>query len=50
MAIYGAGSLWGNHEEKKEMFFSEGKFILGWNDESAKDLYEAISEGVRNFV
>lgn len=42
MAIYGAGSLWGNIE-KKAVFFSENKFILGWNDECAKDLYEAIA-------
>lgn len=27
----------------KESFFEEGKFIIGWNDASAKDLYEAVS-------
>ena len=42
MAIYGAGSNWSG-DEMKESFFEEGKFIIGWNDASAKDLYEAAS-------
>jgi hypothetical protein len=42
MAIYGAGSLWGEREMRGK-FFKEKKFILGWNDENAKDLYEAIA-------
>ena len=41
MAIYGAGSIW-NEDEMKESFFQQGRFILGWNEENAKDLYEAI--------
>jgi hypothetical protein len=42
MAIYGAGSNWSG-DEMKESFFEEGRFIIGWNDASAKDLYEAVS-------
>jgi len=42
MAIYGAGSKW-NEDEMKETFFEQGRFILGWNDQNAKDLYEAIT-------
>ena len=37
MAIYGAGSNWSG-DEMKESFFEEGRFIIGWNDASAKDL------------
>lgn len=42
MVIFGAGSTW-NDEEMKETFFQQGRFILGWNEGNAKDLYEAIS-------
>ena len=42
MAIYGVGSKW-NEEELKERFFEEGKFILGWNEDSAEDLYSFTS-------
>lgn len=42
MAIFGAGSTWGN-DELKQRFFDEEKFILGWNEDSAKDLYEVVS-------
>jgi hypothetical protein len=42
MAIFGVGSNW-NGEELKDRFFSEGKFILGWNEESAKDLYAFVA-------
>jgi len=42
MAIYGVGSKW-NEKELKETFFKEGRFILGWNESSAKDLYSFIS-------
>lgn len=42
MAIYGAGSVW-NDDEMNQRFFQEGRFVLGWNDENAKDLYEAIT-------
>jgi hypothetical protein len=41
MAIYGVGSKW--EDETKEHFFSEGKFILGWNEGSAKDLYACVA-------
>jgi hypothetical protein len=42
MAIYGAGSNWDGVEMKDE-FFNDGKFIIGWNDKSARDLYGAVS-------
>ncbi len=42
MAIFGAGSKWGN-EELKNKFFEEEKFILGWNEKNGKDLYEAVA-------
>lgn len=42
MAIYGVGSNWSG-EELKERFFTEGRFILGWNEDSAKDLYAFVS-------
>jgi len=42
MAIHGAGSNWSG-DEMKESFFEQGRFIIGWNDASAKDLYEAVS-------
>ncbi len=42
MAIYGAGSKWEN-DEVKDIFFEEGKFIIGWNENNSKDLYEAVS-------
>jgi hypothetical protein len=42
MAIFGVGSKWEN-EELRNQFFSEGKFILGWNEASAKDLYAFVA-------
>jgi len=42
MAIYGVGSNW-DGEELKDRFFAEGRFILGWNEQSAKDLYAFVS-------
>lgn len=42
MAVYGVGSIW-DGEEVSEVFFEKGKFILGWNEESAEDLYSFIS-------
>ena len=42
MAIFGAGSKW-DEEELKNDFFQNDKFIIGWNENSAKDLYEAVS-------
>lgn len=43
MAIFGAGSNWGGKEVKKT-FFSEDKFVIGWNEENSKDLYEVVSQ------
>lgn len=42
MAIFGVGSNW-NNEEVKDRFFSEGTFILGWDQESANDLYSFVA-------
>ena len=42
MAIYGAGSVWQN--EEKEDFFKNGQYIIGWNYDTADDLYEAVSQ------
>lgn len=42
MAIYGVGSKW-NEKELKGQFFDENKFILGWNEDRAEDLYSFIS-------
>jgi hypothetical protein len=41
MAIFGVGSKWEDEELKNE-FFSKGRFILGWNERSAKDLYAFV--------
>ncbi|EKM30736.1 hypothetical protein VCHENC02_3553, partial [Vibrio harveyi] len=43
MAIFGAGSNWGGTEVKGE-FFENNKFVLGWNEDNSKDLYEAVSQ------
>ncbi len=42
MAIYGVGSNW-DGKELSHVFFKEGKFILGWNEKNAEDLYSFIS-------
>lgn len=42
MAIFGVGSNWGG-DEVCGLFFDKGQFILGWNEESAEDLYSFIS-------
>ena len=42
MAIFGAGSKWDEKELKNDFFINE-KFTIGWNEKSAKDLYEAVS-------
>ena len=42
MPIYGVGSKW-EDEELKGRFFEEEKFILGWNEPTAKDIYSAVS-------
>ena len=43
MAIFGAGSNWGG-KEVKATFFDEEKFIVGWNEDNSKDIYEAVSQ------
>lgn len=42
MAIFGAGSNW-NGDEMKSDFFDNENFVLGWDYENAKDLYDAVS-------
>jgi hypothetical protein len=42
MAIYGAGSNWDGTEKKGDLF-QDGNFVLGWDFDSAKDLYNAVS-------
>lgn len=42
MAVYGVGSKW-DGEEVAGLFFERGLFILGWNEQSAEDLYSFIS-------
>lgn len=42
MAIFGVGSNWEDGEHKED-FFKEHKFILGWNEKNAKDLYALIA-------
>jgi len=42
MAIFGAGSVW--KKEEKENFFQNKHYIIGWDYETADDLYEAVSQ------
>lgn len=42
MAIYGAGSKWGNNELKQD-FFDNDRYVIGWNQADANDLYSLIS-------
>jgi hypothetical protein len=42
MAVYGVGSNW-DGTEVSGVFFERGQFILGWNEQSAEDLYSFIS-------
>lgn len=42
MAIFGAGSVW-DREEMKSDFFDDENFIIGWDYNNAKDLYDAVS-------
>jgi len=42
MAIYGAGSKW-DGDEVKDDFFDDENFVIGWDYENAKDLYDAVS-------
>jgi hypothetical protein len=42
MAIFGAGSNWDGYE-KKDDFFKDENFIIGWDYADAKDLYDSVS-------
>jgi hypothetical protein len=42
MAIFGAGSNWDGNEMKDD-FFADENFVIGWDYDSAKDLYDAVS-------
>lgn len=42
MAIYGAGSVW-DGEEVNEQFFVQGRFIVGWNNETGGDLQASLA-------
>lgn len=42
MAIYGAGSIWGE-EELLNKFFNENIFTVGWCYEDASDLFDIIA-------
>lgn len=42
MAIYGVGSNLSD-SEKKDKFFKDNNFVIGWNYDNAKDLYDMVS-------
>ena len=42
MAIFGVGSSW-DGQELKDRFFAESRFILGWNERNAQDLYSFVA-------
>ena len=42
MAIFGAGSNW-DGDEMKDDFFNSDNFVIGWDYNNAKDLYDAVS-------
>ena len=42
MAIFGAGSNW-DGDEMKDDFFDDENFVIGWDYDNAKDLYDAVS-------
>lgn len=42
MAIFGAGSNW-DGDEMKDDFFNDDNFVIGWDYNHAKDLYDAVS-------
>ena len=42
MAIFGAGSSW-DRNEKKNDFFNNNNYVIGWNIIEANDLYGIIS-------
>lgn len=41
MAIFGAGSNW-DGDEMKDDFFNDDNFVIGWDYNHAKDLYDAV--------
>jgi hypothetical protein len=43
MAVFGAGSTWYGTDEKKDYFFSNGIYEIGWDYRDAKDLYDAFA-------
>jgi hypothetical protein len=42
MAIFGAGSNW-DGVEKRDDFFNDENFVIGWDYNHATDLYDAVS-------
>ncbi|MEN9303974.1 MAG: hypothetical protein RL264_2403 [Bacteroidota bacterium] len=42
MAIYGAGSKW-DEDEMKVDFIANNNFVIGWDYNHAKDLYDIVS-------
>lgn len=42
MAIYGAGSKWGNNELRQD-FFHHNRYVIGWDQAEANDLYVLVS-------
>lgn len=42
MAIYGVGSKWEDNTEMKNEFFKKNKFIVGWDESNARDLYSFV--------
>jgi len=42
MAIFGAGSNW-DGKEVSEDFFRWGKFTIGWNEATGRDLYSVLA-------
>lgn len=43
MAIYGAGSIWDGSIEKKDQFFQNDEYTIGWDYDEAEDLYGAVT-------
>lgn len=42
MAIFGAGSKW-DKDEMKSDFFKNENFVIGWDYNHARDVYDAVS-------
>jgi hypothetical protein len=43
MAIFGPGSVWNGSVEKKDDFFLNNNYVIGWNFIDAQDLYGLVS-------